>query len=235
MPGRTSFAGSTRYWTSISSDVSPKFQPARNAARLASSGPACWRTCVAASPRSAPSGGRTATTPRRARTGSWHATVARGDALDRLDRACRERRHRDPDQPVAAERAVLERVGLVPGLLQVALGERVLVDDHRAAVGSADSSLRSAAGFIATSTSGSSPGVRMSCDAKWIWKADTPRACRLEHGSRPGSSGASRSRCRARRWLPCSAPVELACRHRSRPRSGRLPACASSPDFGWLP
>ena len=39
MPGGTSVAGSTRYCTSISSDVSPKFQPARNAARLASIGP----------------------------------------------------------------------------------------------------------------------------------------------------------------------------------------------------
>ena len=32
----------------------------------------------------------------------------------------------------------------------------------------------SAAGFIATSTSGASPGVRMSRDAKWIWNAETP-------------------------------------------------------------
>ena len=32
----------------------------------------------------------------------------------------------------------------------------------------------SAAGFIATSTFGASPGVRMSSAAKWIWKADTP-------------------------------------------------------------
>jgi hypothetical protein len=32
----------------------------------------------------------------------------------------------------------------------------------------------SAAGFIATSTSGWSPGVRMSRELKWIWKADTP-------------------------------------------------------------
>ena len=33
---------------------------------------------------------------------------------------------------------------------------------------------RSAAGFIATSTFGASPGVRMSREAKWIWNADTP-------------------------------------------------------------
>ena len=32
----------------------------------------------------------------------------------------------------------------------------------------------SAAGFIATSTLGASPGVRMSREAKWIWNADTP-------------------------------------------------------------
>src|SRR5690242_17717801 len=32
----------------------------------------------------------------------------------------------------------------------------------------------SAAGFIATSTFGVSPGVRMSRAAKWIWNADTP-------------------------------------------------------------
>ena len=37
----------------------------------------------------------------------------------------------------------------------------------------------SAAGFIATSTSGRSPGVRMSWSAKCSWKADTP-------GSVPG-------------------------------------------------
>src|SRR3954471_8245949 len=32
----------------------------------------------------------------------------------------------------------------------------------------------SAAGFIATSTSGASPGVRMSWSAKWSWKPETP-------------------------------------------------------------
>jgi hypothetical protein len=34
--------------------------------------------------------------------------------------------------------------------------------------------VRSAAGFMATSTSGRSPGVRMSWSEKWIWKPDTP-------------------------------------------------------------
>ena len=34
--------------------------------------------------------------------------------------------------------------------------------------------VRRAAGFIATSTFGSSPGVRMSWSEKWIWKPETP-------------------------------------------------------------
>ncbi len=34
--------------------------------------------------------------------------------------------------------------------------------------------VRSAAGFIATSTFGASPGVRMSWSAKWSWKPETP-------------------------------------------------------------
>ena len=34
--------------------------------------------------------------------------------------------------------------------------------------------VRSAAGFIATRTFGSSPGVRMSWSEKWIWKPETP-------------------------------------------------------------
>ena len=37
----------------------------------------------------------------------------------------------------------------------------------------------SAAGFIATSTSGRSPAVRMSWSAKWTWNPETP-------GSEPG-------------------------------------------------
>ena len=34
--------------------------------------------------------------------------------------------------------------------------------------------VRSAAGFMATRTCGSSPGVRMSWSEKWIWKPETP-------------------------------------------------------------
>ncbi len=47
----------------------------------------------------------------------------------------------------------------------------------------------SAAGFIATSVLGWSPGVRMSREAKWIWKAETP--CGVPAGARisAGKSG----------------------------------------------
>ena len=40
----------------------------------------------------------------------------------------------------------------------------------------------SAAGFIATRTSGRSPGVRMSWSAKWSWNPETP-------GSEPAGDG----------------------------------------------
>ena len=47
----------------------------------------------------------------------------------------------------------------------------------------------SAAGFIATSTSGASPGVKISLDEKWSWKPETP--ARLPAGARisAGKSG----------------------------------------------
>src|SRR4051794_26569744 len=57
----------------------------------------------------------------------------------------------------------------------------------------------SAAGFIDTSTFGRPPGVRMSREAKWIWKADTP--ARVPAGARisAGKSG------RVTRSLPINA------------------------------
>src|SRR5262249_22206375 len=57
----------------------------------------------------------------------------------------------------------------------------------------------SAAGFIATSTSGWSPGVRMSWSAKWIWKPDTP-------GSEPAGARISAGKSGSvERSLPNSA------------------------------
>jgi hypothetical protein len=61
--------------------------------------------------------------------------VACRDVLHRRGGARGERRHRDADQVQALERAVLQRVRVITRLLQVALGERVLVGDHRAARG----------------------------------------------------------------------------------------------------
>ena len=75
---------------------------------------------------------------------------------------------------VLVERAVLERVLRVAGLLEVPVGERVGVDDQRAALRQVAMFVLSAAGFIATRTFGSSPGVRMSWSEKWIWKPETP-------------------------------------------------------------
>ena len=54
------------------------------------------------------------------------------------------------------------------------VGELVGVDDDRRALGRSARFAFSAAGFIATSTSGASPGVRMSWSAKCTWKT-TPR------------------------------------------------------------
>ena len=61
------------------------------------------------------------------------AGVAGGDALHPFDRARGQRAHGDAVDAVFAQRAVLERIVLVARLLQVALGEGVLVDDDRGA------------------------------------------------------------------------------------------------------
>ena len=61
--------------------------------------------------------------------------LARGDPLDPLQRADRHRGQRDLVHVVVGERAVLDRVGLVACLLQVALLERIGVDDEHAALG----------------------------------------------------------------------------------------------------
>jgi hypothetical protein len=60
-------------------------------------------------------------------------------------------------------------------------------------------SARSAAGFMAISTSGASPGVEMSWSEMWTWNAETP--CTVPAGARisAGKSG------RVDRSLPSSA------------------------------
>ena len=80
---------------------------------------------------------------------------------------------------------------------------------------SAGSSLRSAAGFIATSTSGSSPGVRMSRDAKWIWNAETPASVPAGARISAGKLG------NVAKSFPCSAVASVK----------RVPAsCIPSPE-----
>ena len=61
--------------------------------------------------------------------------LARRDPLDPLQRLDGHRRQRDLVQVVVGERAVLERARLVAGLQQIALLERVGVDDQHAALG----------------------------------------------------------------------------------------------------
>src|SRR5215212_6045764 len=60
-----------------------------------------------------------------------------------------------------------------------------------------------AAGFIATSTSGASPGVRMSWSAKWSWKPETP-------GSDPAGARISAGKSgNVERSFPFSAVSEV--------------------------
>ncbi len=73
----------------------------------------------------------------------------------------------------------------------------------------------SAAGFIATSTSGVSPGVRMLREAKWIWKAETPATVPAGARISAGKSGS------VARSLPKTAVASVK----------RLPAsCMPSPE-----
>ena len=73
----------------------------------------------------------------------------------------------------------------------------------------------SAAGFIATSTFGLSPGVRMSREAKWIWNADTPASVPAGARISAGKFG------NVARSLPHSAVASV----------NRLPAsCIPSPE-----
>src|SRR5438105_13788662 len=63
----------------------------------------------------------------------------------------------------------------------------------------------SAAGFIATRTSGASPGVRMSWSAKWSWKPETP-------GSEPAGARISAGKSGSvERSLPTSAVSFVNC------------------------
>src|SRR5579859_7481280 len=100
----------------------------------------------------------------------------------------------------------------------------------------------SAAGFIATSTLGASPGVRMSLEAKWIWKAETqasvPAGARISAGkfgnvarSLPSTAVASVNR------LPAScmpSPESPANRMTTRSRSSTVLLMRSVPLTGTV-
>ena len=93
------------------------------------------------------------------------------ERLDRLERLAADvERH---DLP-AREAAVVERVGRIAGLGEVARRELAAVDDDEAAARRSPTFAFNAAGFIATRTSGSSPAVSMPFAPKLIWNALTP-------------------------------------------------------------
>jgi hypothetical protein len=89
---------------------------------------------------------------------------------------------------VAAQGAIFQRAFFVASLAQVGLVEGVGVDDDGAARFSSRRLALSAAGFMATSTCGESPGVRMSRLEKFTWKpltpARVPAGARISAGSR---------------------------------------------------
>ena len=91
-----------------------------------------WRRTSARSSRTVTSVGRLyiqETRPSAKRFFERAASRAR-DPVDALGRAHGHRGHRDAEDLVVVERAVLERVGLVSGLAQVVVAEPVLVGDH---------------------------------------------------------------------------------------------------------
>ena len=62
---------------------------------------------------------------------AFRAEIGAPAVRELLRRLERHGRHRDLDHPVRRQRAVLQRVGLIAGLLEVALVERVGVDEDR--------------------------------------------------------------------------------------------------------
>ena len=95
------------------------------------------------------------------------ARLAGRDPLHALQRLDGHRRERDLVDVEVGERAVFQRVRLVARLLEVPLVKASVFRISVAPFGMSAKLVFSAAGFMATRTSGRSPGVRMSWSAKW--------------------------------------------------------------------
>ena len=183
--------------TANASVVSPKFQPARKAVMFASAMSGLlanfWRG-TRVSPRPGASTSRTAG---RGRTCSCCGRRPCGTSSVSLQRVQSELGQVHRVHLVAVQRAVLERVAGPAHSGQRARGEVVAVDDDRGARRHVVRLAFSAAGFIATSTSGRSPGVRMSWSAKCSWNDETPASvpggARISAGSSAGSTGHCRT------------------------------------------
>ena len=175
VPAGTSVAGLTLYWTSSSSVVSPNDQPALNAARFACKAPGLranfcsihrFVTSVGRpySHDSTPSANRFFARPAsRVEAPSIPSTAA--TVSDVIGIRWTRYPLSDPSSNGFDEYPAFSKLRLLnASSLTISVAPR-------------SSSARfalSAAGFIATSTFGLSPGVRMSREAKWIWNAETP-------------------------------------------------------------
>ena len=210
-------AGLTRYWTSSSSVVSPNDQPALNAARFACS-TAGLRANFCSIHRSVTSVGRPYSHDSTPSANRFLARPASrvDDLLDPLDRRASSAPSSGSGGRDSPQRAVLERVGVVAGLLEVALGERVLVDDdRRAALELRRGSPSAPPGSSPPARSARRPGVRMSREAKWIWNAETPASVPAGARISAGKFGS------VARSLPTTAVASV----------NRLPAsCIPSPE-----
>ena len=120
------------------------------------------------------------------------------DPLDPLQGAHGHRREPDLVDVEVVERAVLERVGLVAGLLQVALLERVGVDDQRAALRQvADVRLQRRGVHRHEDVRRVTGGEDVVVGEMELEARDTRERAGRARGSRRGSPGASRGRSRA--------------------------------------
>ena len=113
-----------------------------------------------------------------------------------FERADRHRRQLHRVHLVAVERAVLDRVRLVARLLQVAVGERVGVDDQRAALRQvAEVRLQRRRVHRDEHVGPVARREDVVVGEVQLEAGDARAASRPARGSRPGSPGTSRGRC----------------------------------------